>query len=415
MLFFSACKDPNDTGIGVLPDEGLINGNYTDTFSLEFRTLAIDTVPTGALSQEMFGEYIDPYFGRIRAASYAQFRLTGNNLTFGDPQLVTLDSVILKLDLTGFYGRYNDPLELEIFEITEDFPADSLLTNESSLAVDNSYDYAGGAKIDFSGLGGFLDFVNIRLDDSLGRKFLLADEDSLVDNSVFTEFFKGLYIGVKPVSQLNREPGGIFYTDLLSGLTNLSVHYTDETGKSRAVAFTVTSESPRFHSISRSEYTDKLIQTIWLDSTLTVTPTYSALQSGLLNKLYVGTPTLRNFENVIVNKAELILRIDPDYLGQDGLLEPPKTVFVFVADSTGYREYDLDQINSTATYDDTHMEYRISLTNTVMDMISGRLPDAGFVIVPGSNGITVNRAVIGGPGNAAYSPSLRITYTNIPR
>ena len=160
MLFFNACKDPNDAGLGVLPDNDLINAEYVDTFTITMRSQMIDSVRTGNLTQDMLGDYLDPEFGRISAGTAAQFRLTGANVVFGNnPANLTLDSIMLRLDLEGFYGRYNDPLELEIFELTEPIPADSQLYSNSYVAFDSSYDYANGAIIDFSDLPGFLDFV----------------------------------------------------------------------------------------------------------------------------------------------------------------------------------------------------------------------------------------------------------------
>ena len=154
MLFFTACTPPNDAGLEVLPDDDLISANYVDTFTVDMGTIVVDSVLTERLSRVMVGNYLDEQLGHIYAESYLQLRLTGSNLTFGDdPAFLSLDSIVLRLDLTGFFGRYSDPIPLEVREITQNFPQDTVLTSNLALQVD-SYDYGNSGypndAIDFS-------------------------------------------------------------------------------------------------------------------------------------------------------------------------------------------------------------------------------------------------------------------------
>ena len=112
------------------------------------KTLPVDSVATYMLSRNLVGNYVDDQFGHIYAETYIQPRLTGTGLTFGaDPSKLSLDSLVLTLDLLGFYGRYNDPLPLEIFEITQAF--DTSLYSKSRMTVDSTVELANGYKIDF--------------------------------------------------------------------------------------------------------------------------------------------------------------------------------------------------------------------------------------------------------------------------
>ena len=195
MTFLTACQDPNDTGIGILPDDDLINAEFVDTFSVHMKPILLDSVYSMNLQESMLGNYLDPEMGRISAETWTQFKLVSSNFTFGsNPANFTLDSVMLSIDLSGFYGRFDDPLPLQIYAITGDFPEDDSLFSNGSIASDTTYDFANGYAIDFSGQPGFFDFIEFRLDDSLGRMLLFAPEDSLISNTTFTNYFKGLHL-----------------------------------------------------------------------------------------------------------------------------------------------------------------------------------------------------------------------------
>ncbi|MEM7038812.1 MAG: DUF4270 family protein, partial [Bacteroidota bacterium] len=412
MLFLSACTSPNDAGKDVLPDEDIIEGHFVDTLDIEFRTLLVDSIITGNLSRNMVGNYLDQQFGWIYAESYMQPRITGTNLSFGnDPSKLTLDSIVLTLDLTDFYGRFNEPIPLEIFEITEAFP-DSVMTSRDSLTVD-SYDYGNGYSLDFSDFPGFFDFVNIRLDDSLGRKILFADEDSLVNSTVFNEFFKGLMIRSSAVNQANsREPGGVFYFDPRSDLTRLTMYYKDTTA-AKTITFDINNNSQRFHRIIRTDYQTRLLQEA-IVSNGDLDASYGAVQAGALTKLFVKAHGLSDLAPAGINRAELILKVDPEFLGSQGRFSPPDQLFLFIANEEGTEELDIAQVSSQADYNSLTNSYTIPLTNTLQQILAGRIEDTGFILTPGNGGVTLNRAVIGGPGHPTAAPKMRIIYTSLP-
>ncbi|HHG84369.1 MAG TPA: DUF4270 family protein, partial [Bacteroidetes bacterium] len=406
MLFFTACTSPNNAGIEVLPDDDIVKGHFVDSFSVEMSTILVDSVLTERLTRNLFGNYVDEELGWIYAETYIQPRLTGSNLVFGtNPANLELDSIVLRLDLTGFYGRYNDPVPLEILEITQAFPTDAALTSKDQLSVD-TYDYANGYNVDFSALPGFLDFIDIRLDDSLGQKLLFADPDSLLNNTTFVSFFKGLCIRSKPVSQItSREPGGIFYMDPTSTDSRLTLHYRDSNAV-KSVVFDINLNSERFHHIERTDYSSRLL-TQALNESGQPDAVYAVIEAGALIKTFVKIPNLKNLDPVGINKAELILKVDPDLLGSGDRFTPPKQVFLFVANESGTAELAGNSVVSTGDYDANLHQYAIPLTNNLQTILAGRLPDNGFILVPGENGVSMNRAIFAGPGHPLLAPKLR--------
>lgn len=414
MTFFAACNPANDVGKEVLPDDDLISGHFVDTFSIEFGTLIEDSVLTYNLSRTLVGNYVDEEFGHIFSQSYLQPRVTGSNLQFGaDPSKLTLDSIVLSIDLLDFYGRFNDPIPLEIFELTQEFPSDTLLFSNNTLAFDSTYDLANGAALDFSELNGFFDFVEFRLDDSLGRKLLFADPDSLSNNAAFTAFFKGLVLRSKPIDQsISREPGGIFALDPRSDRTRLTIFYHDTTA-AKSYTFQIDDNSDRFHRVTRTDFQSRLISSIVAENGQP-DAMYGAVEAGALVKLYVGIPGMTDLNPAGINRAELILNVDESFFGSQNRFLPPSEVFLFTADTSHTTEDNPAIVNSSIGYDAVCQCYAIPITNTLQQILAGRLPSEGFIIVPGENGVTFNRAVFGGPGHPTLKPRLKVIYTSLP-
>jgi hypothetical protein len=416
MLFWlAACSSPNDAGIDVLPGDENIHGTYADTFGIEMRTLLFDSTQSYKLSADLFGNYIDEQFGHIYAESYVQPRLVASNLVFGaDPNLLLLDSLTLTLDLSGFYGRYDDPLPLEIYEITEQFATDSSLYSRSHLAADTTIDLADGYHVNFSGLAGYYDRITIRLNDSLGRKLLFANTSQLVSNATFTDFFKGLLIRSSTVNQsVSREPGGVFLFDPRSEKSFMTLHYKYN-GTKDSTNFAINATSERFHRIVRTDWQGRLLQQAVADSGNTK-PVYACLQAGALVNLYVAIPSMMSLDPAIINRATLVLHVDPAYLGSINRFEPPSEVFLLTAKADKKHPSNINVINSSVSYNVSTHEYRIPMTNTLQQILSGKLANNGFIIVPGENGISLNRAVIGGPGHPTLAPRLEVVYTSVPK
>lgn len=414
MIFLAACDDNNDTGLQVLPDEDIISGLSTDTLTLVGRTLRLDSVSSTRLTRNLVGEYVDPEFGRISAGTYTQLEPSGSNVVFSEiPSNLTLDSIVLSIDLTDFYGRFNEPLDLEVFEVLETLEDTIDYKTHDFVNFDSSYNYAAGKKIDFSDQAGFFDFLEIRLDDSLGRKFLFADAADLESVDAFQDFFKGLLIRSKPVA-LNgaREPGGVFSFDPLSSKTFLKLHYKDTTSVEE-FSFVVGTGSNRYHTIKRTDFSGTLYEQMVAD-TVTPFPTNFAFEAGALTKFFIKAPHLDSIVGGI-NRAELILNVDPQYYGSDGRFSPPNEMFLFLADSAGREELEAAAFINSASFDPTNNQYVVTITNTVMNTIIDRIDNYGFILVPGSNGVTLNRAVIGGPSHPNLAPKLRVTYTTLPK
>lgn len=407
-LIFTACKDPNETGLGILPEEDLISTGYIDTFTVFARTIPVDSVLTGKSQQQLFGTVVDPEFGRLQTGFYTQFSIE-NNAFLGPPDSLTLDSVVLYLDVFEAYGRLEDEQRVEIYELTEEIPEDSVFSNDT-LAMDRSRELSNGFTINFGDIGG-LDELRIPLDAYIGNKLLSANPDSnLVDNSAFREYFQGIYMTATPTNLFSREPGAVFYTDLASSTSRITLYYHQDT-VAKSYDFQISSTTNRFHNVTRTEE-----QSLILGTTLAANdpePQYHFVQSGGYIKMFVKFPHIDSLEPVGINKAELVLTVEKDFFGSNDRFAPPATLFAYLAEPDSLNETDAEAFSS-ADFDAATNTYSIRLTNYVMQVVNQKLDNDGLILIPSSRWFTMNRAILGGAGNPLSAPVLKVTYTTLP-
>ncbi len=423
MLFTQSCKDPNTGGKDLLPPDELIGMAYTDSVTVNMDSRIIDSIPTFGTDFHLFGNYVDNELGRISAGTYTQLRFSGDKIDFGSADSLRADSVVLFLDVIGYFGRLETPQLLKVHEITEKFDTTSYASNDSLIV--NPLDLAGKSKIN-SGTVGLLKDVRVKLDKLLAEKLLfLPDSVKGKTNTEFTNYLKGLFISTYPVGQFtSREPGAIMYMSLQSNDSKLILYYSkkDSVGnftQSKKFEFGVTSSARQFHSIRRSDYESRKLGTELMATTRP--HEFEFNQSGAVIENYLSFPFLKNLGTVGINKAELIIKADPNTLGAKigttYRYAPPALKF-YQPDST-LKKIESELIVSSIEFDNIKKQYVVSLTNYVQRILNGQIEDRGILIrsTDELNYIanTLNRVVIGGHNHPTLKPVLRVTYTTLPK
>jgi hypothetical protein len=406
-----------------LPPDEVLQIKYTDTAGVSLRSMLVDQIRTANASSQLFGNYIDPEFGHIQAATYTEIIPTVTNLDFGDSASLRFDSLVLFVDITSAYGRFDSPQRLQIHELTQAIPDSSvLLTSKLELATD-PLNLAGDYVIDFSGNDRFSD-LRVTLDPSLGKRLLYADAASLVDGTAFVTFFKGLYISTDPVAFLSREPGAVFTASLSSTATQMSLFFgqRDDTGTfvDQRVNFRVsTFTNQKYSSIRRSnDYQNRLLGKVLNEQ---VNEQYEVVQAGSMIRTYIKFPGIDNWPRVGINRADLIIKVDNQFSGSvSGVSQrytPPPSLLLVIADedSTPFLAANNGGflVNSAANYDTELGGYEFRVTNYIQEIISKKRDNNGLVIMAQDSATTVNRAVIGDIAHPTLRPELRITYTDV--
>lgn len=406
-LFVQSCKKTTDSvGSEILPDN--LSISFVDTFTIDAKTIIEDSIVTGpSINVAFLGNYLDPELGQVSATTYMQFSMQGNNLEFGDADSLILDSLMLELDVYDVFGNYESEQTLEVYECGEILSTgETYYSNSTSTAL--STEFSSLAKVKLSETS---ENIRIRLSDDLGNRLLKAPIDSLLTNEVFHQYFKGFVIKTQKNSPqgTSRETGGIYFVKLDGSTTNLSLYYRKKNGSTPDTLqydFVYNSSSASFYNITRSDTTN----TLYDDAQKSAKPKHAFMQSGTGFSLLLDFPYLKDIKNVGVNKAELILNLDQDFLGNTGLYPPPGGVFVLGYDpETG--QANESELQSIGYYDSETYSYTINLTSFVRSVVAGQL-DSRLVIRPELRAITMNRAVMATQNNPNFQPKLKVIYSS---
>ncbi|MEL6672982.1 MAG: DUF4270 family protein [Bacteroidota bacterium] len=426
-LFFSCKQDPIGTGGEVIPPEDLIGFNVTDTVTIQYETVAFDTTDTYLAARQLFGNYIDPQFGRISATTYTQF-LSRIGLNFGDTADLRFDSLVLNLVIDGVYGRSDQPQTVRVLELAESLPEEryvadatiGLQTKGENLALGQTILYPEGSSTAL--------VYRIRLNDEFGKRLLFAPADSLEENDAFNEFFKGFAISTEPVIYYTREPGAVysFFASSSSSFLNLYYREKDSTGtfvaSEEPEPFLINSTTPRYTQIEKTEFEDKLIAFEFPDPD--VANQFEFIQAGTSLRNFVKLPHIQDFDTVAVSQALLNLKLDPQYMGSNQRFNPPIELIAVLADETGGLQRDengalvaVEPGNSSAIYgiNDSSFSYNLVLTQYVQSLIMKREENYGFYLIPRNESFSLNRGVFGGTEHPTLKPSLRLVYSTLPK
>lgn|GEM_PF-1357969 len=415
LFFLSACERPKTIGAEIVPPGDVIGLAFTDSIQAKPKTFLRDSTRTDETGKLMMGNLLDPEFGRMHTASFAQFRMTGSNLAFGDSLI--LDSLVLELGLDGFYGDFTDAQQLQVFELNESllregeyFNTDSIAVTGSNLAVQSELRFNTGSEL--------LSGIKIRLNDALGNRILQASQENLLNNQNFLQFFKGLYFSTQSIAQNSREPGAIYYINPTSPTTRLKLYYKGKIGDvfydTLSYSFLINDDAAYFNRIIRSEYENRLFGQALTD-TLGVGSSFLFLQAGNLSDIWLKIPQLESLRPAIVNRAMLEIAVLNEYNGANNKYLPPGSLDMFYADENGRAAL----FFGTLVYNPTRSVYQLGNTSPFAQycqtVISGRLPNYGVIIRSSAPSTSINRVILGGPGHPTRAPRLDLYYTLAPQ
>jgi len=417
LFFLIACEKPKTIGADIIPSDDMIGVYSVDTFTLEMETIQRDSVRTDENPIDMFGNLIDPDFGRISTSWFTQFRMGGNNLYFGDS--LSLDSIVLELDLfSGFYGNLSDYQAFRIYELDQPLIREAEYYNKDSVSTLSQNNLASHASIGFASNSDFKTKIQVRLKDELGNKILNATSDQLLNNQNFLEFFKGLYIGTQAVTQSSKEPGAVYYINSNTGNNKLTLYYNGKIGgvyyDTLSYSFSVNTDCARFSRIVRTESVSKLYDEV-LNGDEMYGRQYLLTQAGLGLDVFVRIPNLKVLFPATVNRVDFILPVLTEYFGANAKYSPPVNLGASYA---GENKEILTGIWGTAKYEAGIQSYKMAPTNMeyfCQNVINGKAPNTGFILRSENYSTNINRVVLAGPEHPTRKPILRIFYTPPPK
>lgn len=226
MLF--SCTDPQTIGLEVQPESDKITlTSFDDNNPFTLQTKIVDSVRADERLRAILGYYESVDFLDAKASFSTHLRLTENSVDFG--QNPKLDSAIISLAYSGYYGDTSIAMSIQVEQLSEDIYLDSnYYSNEtvSSLPFSepleytflprpNTLQYNSGDTIGQRSL-----FIKA---NQLGQLILDAGSDNLVDNESFISYLKGIKFLVDP----NQSSSSLLYFNLIDGASKVTIYYND--------------------------------------------------------------------------------------------------------------------------------------------------------------------------------------------
>ena len=422
---FSGCDEMSDFGMETLPKGDLIAIKNivvkNDISSFIFRE---DSISTDEATNSLLGSLYDPVFGITNINFATQFRLQSFPGYGEEPQA---DSIKLFLYYRLIYGDTVTAQKFRVYELDSPLDVDAKynqhvdLKSMASNQLLGEIDYIPKIRQDSTTKDTFYQLITIPLDISLAEKLVNADSLDMINNDVFLEFFKGLYIESE---QMTEKGGTILSLEAASNEgfqgSALALYYNNKEIREQTIngdtsivmPFVISKFSARVNSIEH-DYTDTPfgdnINTQSADDTLIYIQATGGLKSNIL---IANLETWKDSVNTAINKAELIFQIDT-VASDIHNFAPPRQLLFTVIDSTGAEYLPIDYVFSPTFYGGylwNDYTYRFNITQHLQEIINGTIGNFGFFLTPAYKNNEANRVVIKG-SDSKEGIKLIITYS----
>jgi hypothetical protein len=426
-LGIGACSKSTDLGLGLV-DEDQADLVTTDTFTVELYTEAVDSVLTYPKNRYFCGRNEDPLFGTTEATMYLAFRLTNTNVNF--PDGAVLDSLVLGIayDFDGHAGNYNQLQTWEVLRLEEAMDPDTVYFSDVNFATgavlkaNHTFLPRWKQKLTIKDTTGRDSLVEpqlrIRLDDALGQEFLNADSALFANTNSFREYFKGVV--VRPVDGAPNDALIRFNTASLS--SKMVLYYREANGKKRVYEFPLNGTTPKAMRVTH-DYAGTQV--------LSANPTDSLvyLQGLGGTRLRVSIPSAAALENVIINKAELVVQVAE--LDNSMYYPSPRLLFAsyrneegnltllpeFVSQSQpniGFFGGQIDEALGNGRADILEL-FRMNISKTFQRLVDGTLPEPYIYLDVAFSNEVPYRVVLGNHRHTRLKPKLSLIFTRFPQ
>lgn len=425
VIALTSCEEQSSIGVEVLPDGDLITVRSTTQKNMKSFTFSEDSIRTDEASNSLLGSFTDSLFGNTTIGFASQFRLYGfPDFGKNNPKP---DSINLYLYYRVIYGDTITKQKFRVYELEESLDIDKRYTQDIDLRsmsseVIGELEYKPKVRQDSTSKDTFYQLINIPLDYSLAEKLFYADSLDMINNDVFLEYFKGLYIETE---KLTKKGGAILSLETVQqGNFNgsaLVLSYHNDSLKSKKnptkdsvliMPYIISSYSARAnrmeHDYSQAPFYAKLNQELEQDSLVYVQPT-----GGLKSRILIeGLSSWKDSVNIAINKAELIFQIDT-IASQVHKFAPPDQMLFTVVDSIGKEFLPKDYVFNPSFYGGSLQKdytYHFNITQHVQEVIDGNAGNYGFYLTPAQKNNEANRVILKG-SKSKTGIKLIITYS----
>jgi len=426
LVLFSCKKDPYEVGLDLLPPGDTLRISTTDTCTVIAYTQRVDSVYTSNCAELSLGSLADPVFGNSTISLYTQLQPSSSSVSFGTAPAV--DSLILMLYYSGYYGDTTTQQRIRVYEVAEDLHIDSAYYSNRKMQVYpnllSELTFKPSPK-DSVKVGGTMYSAHIRINLSkytnyFANKLLYGPTSVYSTNAMFNLFMKGLYIETQPVNY-----GGAYLKfNISESLSKMILFFHNQSADSLSYSFLLNAGCARLLHIDHNNYVDAdqnlKQQMVNHDTLLGQNMLY--LQGFGGTRIKFRMPYIMNFaknRKIAINDALLMF----DNASTDTTLRPPPTI-ILIRDSSGYMGSVIDEAEGSSyfggMYNKTTGSYYFRLTRHIQKLIDGYYSKNRELYIqvndPTSSSLLMNRVTINGynpllPGSYSSRFRLQITYT----
>ncbi len=426
LVNYSCKKDPYQVGLDLLPPSDTLKIKSTDTCTVIAYTERVDSVATSNCSELSLGSIADPIFGNSTISLYTQLQPSSTSVDFGTAPAV--DSLILMLYYSGYYGDTTTQQKIRVYEVAQDMRLDSGYYSNRQMQVyptllaDLSFKPHPKDSVKIKGT---MYSAHIRLNLSkysnyFANKLLYGPPSVYSTTAMFSTFMKGLYIETEAVNS----GGALLHFDISSSLSKMLMYFHNSTADSLAYSYLLNSTCARFLHIDHHNYfnaAQDLKQQIFNRDTL-LGKNMLYLQGLGGTRIRFRMPYIMNFaknRKVAINDALLQF----NNASTDTTLKPPP-LLICIRDSAGLVGSVIDELEGTSyfggSYNKSSGSYFFRLTRHIQKLITGYYSINRDLYIqvndPLKNIIYPNRVTINGykpllPGALPSRFRLLITYT----
>lgn len=433
MLFWGCKNEINDLGKNLLLPGDLVSVRNFSEKNIKAYTLTDGNQRTDEPGYNLLGTFNDPVFGKTTTDFACQFRLSGypDSLKAISKKSV-IDSLVLVLLYKDVYGDTLTPQHLKVYELGSDldigqkYYQDVNLQNLSKGELLGEKNYVPKFKLDsLSATYGStkknpkdttIQEIRIKLDQKLITKLMAADSLTWSDNDKFIKYFKGLYVEAGDLSQ----GGAVMKINTLASGSNMAIHFHTSKTDSLTYTYNINGSSAR---VSRFEHDySKTAFAANMDKEVQDTLIYLQTTGGLRTKILI--PNLENWSDstdLAINKAELILKLDPTM--SDTVKYAPVQQLVLAAIDQDGKEYlpsdeAFSKIYYGGIYNHKDQTYRFNIAKHMVEVLKAKksntqkLRNYGFYLETAYRNETYRRVVLKG-ATSKTGIRLDIVYSRI--
>ncbi len=394
LVFLFACEEPSFVGSEIQPETDRLDLRHSDDSPLRSLTETFDSLETNRLRHSVVGELNDPVFGDTKGSFATQLGLFESGHTFGvSPEI---DSLVLHLKYTDFYGQRDVPQEIRVYELTDSLMYDSVYY--ADFDISGMYDPARviGSKSYTSAENDSMISIPIT-DTEFQEKLLEADTTDMASSMNFLEYMKGLYV----VAESQGGEGGCLYkVDLLSDDSRMTMYYSNAAADELSFDYIVNEGAARVnmydHDHSQTDFYDQLNSQYSDDSLV-----YVQGIGGLMAKVELeDLSTWRDSVPVAINSARLI--IEPAEIDEGYPLPRNLIAYHYTEDGDFYPvvDYMMGESYFGGRYDDENDRYTLNITSFVQHYIKERVDTEELYIMIEDNRFVPGRVVLKGAGHS---------------